>query len=235
MRTITFLTFALCLNLHASSQSLLKMEYLNGKHLIPCKLNGLTIKAGFDTGEQNASISITDVLFMLKNGYLTTNEIIGTEHDPLLRGYISTGAQVLLKQLEIADTKFTNINAFIVSDLNAPLIIGQDILKKIGRIELDFTNQLFTLKNNPKEPVVINAPSLASRESNNNKLPSAQKLLVKANTKLYSLPNSKQYITEIRSDTFVKLIDGTSTENDFIYVDYLGCKGYVDKLALEIR
>jgi hypothetical protein len=233
MRTITFLTIILCFSLHASAQSLLKMEYLNGKHLIPCKLNGLTMKVGFDTGEQNASISITDVLFMLKHGYLTTNEIIGTEHDPLLRGYISTGAQVILKQLEIADTKFTNITAFIVSDLNAPLIIGQDILKKLGKIELDFTNQLFTLKNNPKEPV-MNAPNLASRESND-KVINTKKLLVKANTKLYSLPNSKQFITEIRSDTFVKLIDGTSTDNDFIYVDYLGSKGYIDKLALEIR
>ena len=52
------------------AQDIIKMEKSGGIYLIPCKVNGLPLKFIFDTGASDVSISLTEALFMLKNGNL---------------------------------------------------------------------------------------------------------------------------------------------------------------------
>ena len=53
----------------------IKMTKENGVYYVPCKINGLPLKFVFDTGASDVSISLTEAVFMLKNGYLDIDDI----------------------------------------------------------------------------------------------------------------------------------------------------------------
>ena len=94
------------------------------RYTIPCKVNGLELKFIFDTGASDVSISLTEALFMLKNGYLSENDITGTQSIQLLMRHC-WGTTILLKVIEIADLKLCNVEASIVHELGAPLLLDK--------------------------------------------------------------------------------------------------------------
>jgi predicted aspartyl protease len=61
------------------AQTKITMEKEGGVYTIPCKVNGLQLKFIFDTGASDVSLSLTEALFMFKNGYLSEKDITGTK------------------------------------------------------------------------------------------------------------------------------------------------------------
>ncbi|MDQ3050210.1 MAG: retroviral-like aspartic protease family protein [Bacteroidota bacterium] len=252
MRTTLLVLVSHLLFFQLNAQTLLKMEQLNGIQVMPCKVNNLTLKFIIDTGEKDARISITDAMFMLKNGYITTSDIVGTEYERFVNGHVSNGTIVKIKQLEIGNTTINNIVATIVTDLSSPLVLGQSVLYKIGKIEFDYSNQLVTIRNkndymidnatasisgNVGTPVkTVNTGTITTTtEPGAESTAPRQKLLVKVRTNLYSRPENGHAIAQVNSNSFVNLIGEFSDEKNFLYVDYMGYKGYINRLALEIR
>ncbi len=245
MRTTILLIFA-PLTLYA--QTLLKMEEINGRQVLPCKVNGITMKFTIDTGENDAVISLTDALFLLKNGYAAPSDLGGIEYDRFVFGHTGSGATLVIKQLVIGQTVINNVLATVSNDLRTPLVVGQKIMRKLEKIEFDYSNQLVTIKGGPSEktfqdfspkasinqPVknenlpVIPISKVATSESN-------QRLLVKTNTSLYALPNQGPAIYPVFSNTFVNLIGDAAPDQSYLYVDYNGKKGYINKLAVDTK
>lgn len=147
------------------SQTVIKMEKVNGVFVMPCKVNGLSLKFIFDTGASDVSISLTEALFMLKNGYLSKNDLSGTEYYRIANGDIQEGTKITLKQIEIGKLKLYNVKASIVHSLSAPLLLGQTALSKLGKIEFDYANNTLTIKDGPNDYVYNNESS-----NNNNNL-----------------------------------------------------------------
>ncbi|MCK5641516.1 MAG: retropepsin-like domain-containing protein [Gammaproteobacteria bacterium] len=72
------LLFGLLFSQFANSQTIIKMQEENGIYTMPCEVNGLKLRFIFDTGASDISLSLTEAVFMLKNGYLSENDITGT-------------------------------------------------------------------------------------------------------------------------------------------------------------
>lgn len=51
-------------------QTTIVMEKKGDVYYIPGEINGVPLKFIFDTGASNVYLSLTEALFMLKNGYL---------------------------------------------------------------------------------------------------------------------------------------------------------------------
>lgn len=236
------------INLQSTAQNLLPMENLYDIKVMSCKVNGLPSKFIIDTGEKEARISITDVLYMLKIGYITPEDINGSEYNQIAAGHFITGTTIKINKIEIGNIKVTNITALVDADLKKPIVLGQAVLSKLGKIEFDYTNQMVTVRgkddfaqpvttqlNNTKNntgyttiPVVIqNSASLSSTDNK------PQKVLVKARTFLVSSPENGHSIIAIESNCFVNVLNNPSMDPRFLYVDYLGLKGYINKLAIE--
>lgn len=66
-------------NSDSFSQTVIKMKRDGGISIFPCKVNGLKLYFIFDTGASDVSLSMTEVSFMLKNGYLSGSDIIGSK------------------------------------------------------------------------------------------------------------------------------------------------------------
>lgn len=129
------------------SQTIIKMKRQGGVSIIPCKVNGLDLELIFDTGASDVSISLNEATSMLESGKLTKNDIIGTSNYVNATGDINEGIVINIKEIEIAGLKMTNIRASVVKSLDAPLLLGQTAISKLGKIQLDLNNNTLTILN----------------------------------------------------------------------------------------
>lgn len=122
---------------HAFAQVTVEMEQQGGIYYLQGKVNGLPLKFIFDTGASNVSLSLAEALFMLKNGYLDPNDIKGVSYAQIANGDIVENTEVLLKSIEIGGITISNVKALISHNLDAPLLLGQSAIQKLGPIQLD--------------------------------------------------------------------------------------------------
>lgn len=132
--------FALLLTiftLSLNAQTKISMTKEGGIFTVPCKVNGLPLKFIFDTGASNVSISLTEALFMLKNGYLKKEDIGESVYYSIANGDVAKGTKLNIKEIEFAGLKLYNIEASIVHETSAPLLLGQSVISKLGKIQLE--------------------------------------------------------------------------------------------------
>jgi clan AA aspartic protease (TIGR02281 family) len=128
-----FVLFAVALN----GQTKITMLKEGGVYSVPCKVNGLPLKFIFDTGASDVSISLTEALFMLKNGYLKKEDIGESVYYSIANGDVAKGTKLNIKEIEFAGLKLYNVEASIVHETSAPLLLGQSVISKLGKIQLE--------------------------------------------------------------------------------------------------
>jgi clan AA aspartic protease (TIGR02281 family) len=104
---------------------------------VKCQINGLPLQFFFDTGASSVSISSLEATFMLKNGYLTQNDVVGTQNYMNANGEVESGTVVNLKSVEFGGFTLHNIQASVADNQAAPLLLGQTVLQRLGKIEID--------------------------------------------------------------------------------------------------
>lgn len=123
-----------------SAQVTIKMEKIGNVYSLLGKINGLTLNFIFDTGASDVFLSLSEALFMLKNGYLSPEDIKDTSYSQIANGDIVENTNVVLKEVEIGGIKIYNVTASISHSLDAPLLLGQSAIQKLGPIQLDGNN-----------------------------------------------------------------------------------------------
>lgn len=144
MKYILFFIF-MGLTSSISGQVIIQMKREGGVSTIPCKVNGLMLQFIFDTGASEVSMSMTEASFMLKNGYLSADDIIGTANYLDANGDISEGITIRLREIEIGGLKLKDVRASVVKNLKAPLLLGQSALRKLGKIQFDLEENTITI------------------------------------------------------------------------------------------
>lgn len=117
---------------------------------VKCQINGLPLHFVFDTGACDVSISLVEANFMMKNGYLSSSDVIGSQRFVDANGDISVGTVINLKSVDFGDFNLKNVRASVVRNQKAPLLLGQSVLARLGRIEIDNRYQVLRISN-PKE------------------------------------------------------------------------------------
>ncbi|MBT8243919.1 MAG: retroviral-like aspartic protease family protein [Winogradskyella sp.] len=132
---------------YAFSQKVIEMKYENGIYTIPCKVNGVPMKFIFDTGASDVSISLTEAKFLIKQGLLSDNDVKGKIKYKIANGEIEEGTKINLKEINIDGFILKDVEASIVHQLDAPLLLGQSSISKLGTFQLD-GNKLIIRENN---------------------------------------------------------------------------------------
>ena len=122
--------------------SLIPFEKDGGVFKVPCRVNGLPLHFVFDTGASDVTISTVEATFMLKNGYLKKQDLCGSQYYMTANGEIAEGTAVRLREVDFGGMKLTNVKASVVRSQNAPLLLGQSVLQRLGRIEIDNVNRV---------------------------------------------------------------------------------------------
>lgn len=105
---------------------------------VKCTINGLPLHFIFDTGASDVSISSVEASFMFKNEYLSRNDIRGSQNYMNANGEISTGTVINLRNVKLNDElELNDIRASVAHNQSAPLLLGQSVLERLGKIEID--------------------------------------------------------------------------------------------------
>lgn len=121
------------------------MQKKDGVYWIDSKVNDIPMKFIFDTGATNVCISRTEALLMIKNGSLTEDDMIGLSTSQIADGSITTGTRIILRKIVIGSYTLRNIEAIVVDNENAPLLLGQSALSMLGKLQIDFKNSTITV------------------------------------------------------------------------------------------
>jgi clan AA aspartic protease (TIGR02281 family) len=136
LKRILFL-FILLIGQFTFAQKSIEMKPYRGVFMIDCKINGIPMEFILDTGASNVSLSSTEALFLIKQGLITEDDILGSTRFQNANGQILEGTKIKLKSIEIAGIIVNDVIATVVSKTDAPLLLGQSFLSKLGPIKID--------------------------------------------------------------------------------------------------
>jgi aspartyl protease family protein len=110
---------------------------------IPVKINGMGLDMIFDTGASSTCITVAEAQYLYEKGKLTETDIIDLQQFQTADGTISTGLRINLRNVDIGDDiHLNNVEALVVENQEAPLLLGQSVMKKFREISIDRNNQV---------------------------------------------------------------------------------------------
>lgn len=113
---------------------------------VKCSINGLPLHFVFDTGASDVTISTVEATFMMKNGYLNSKDVIGSQRYMDANGDINVGTVINLKSVTVGNYELNNVRASVVRSQKAPLLLGQSVLGRLGKIEIDNPGRVLKIK-----------------------------------------------------------------------------------------
>ena len=113
---------------------------------VKCSINGLPLHFVFDTGASDVTISNVEATFMMKNGYLDRRDVVGNQRYMDANGDVNVGTVINLKSVFIGDLELKNVRASVVRSQKAPLLLGQSVLGRLGKIEIDNPGRVLKIK-----------------------------------------------------------------------------------------
>lgn len=186
----------LSLPISLCSQTKITMTFDRGYYTIPCKINGLTTRCIYDANAASL-ISISDAIYMAKNGYLSENDVIDYASPKTLK----ENSEVIIREIEIGGLKLRNVKARAVRDMIVPLMIGQTAIQQLGYVQMSGDELLISSysaskqKQNTYQQPKQQQQAYSTQQSQN--LPSYQST--------YPIQNQQQtYQQPIREQQFVQ-------------------------------
>ena len=130
----------------SNNKTVIKMDKQNGVYMVPIEVNGVEMSFIFDTGASSMCISSTEADFLYKQGKLSDNDIIGKQKFMDATGRISVGTTIIFKTVKIGNKTVNNVEATVINNDNAPLLLGQTVLSKFGKVSIDYDKGTITFE-----------------------------------------------------------------------------------------
>jgi clan AA aspartic protease (TIGR02281 family) len=102
-----------------------------------------------DLGASIVAISPDLFSVLVKSGTIESTDFIGTETYQLADGSAAKSKTFYLRKLKIGDIEISNVKATVSNSINAPLLLGQSALKRLGSYSID--NKKLVLKINKEQ------------------------------------------------------------------------------------
>lgn len=110
-----------------------------GVYEIPVIINGsLKLNFIFDAGASDVSISPDVALTLIRTGTVTNADFLGTETYKFADGSTAKSKVFLIKEIQLGSKKVTSVKASISNSIDAPLLLGQSVLNKFGKVTIDY-------------------------------------------------------------------------------------------------
>lgn len=145
-KVILVLVVIFGLSFSTDAQTSIKMKRSSGGlYTVPCTINGCKLEFIFDTGASAVSISLTEYLYMLKNGFIKDEDIIGKSTSKIANGEVTEGTIIKIREIKFAGLTLNDVTASVTHTLNAPLLLGQSVIGRLGKIQLDPASATLTI------------------------------------------------------------------------------------------
>lgn len=119
----------------------------NGVKYVQVKVNGVGFEMIFDTGCSGALISVAEANYLYQKGKLTEDDIVGMAQSQIADGSVVENMVVNLKEVVINDQILCpNVQATVSGNINAPLLLGNEILDRLATIKIDNEQEALIFK-----------------------------------------------------------------------------------------
>lgn len=119
----------------------------NGVKIVQVKVNGVGLEMIFDTGCSGTLISLAEANYLAQKGKLTQEDVLGTATSQIADGSLVENMVVNLKEVIIHDRILcSNVVATVSSNVNAPLLLGNEILDRVATVTIDNENETLNFK-----------------------------------------------------------------------------------------
>lgn len=113
---------------------------------IKVKLNGtMTFDFIFDTGADNVTVSPDIFTTFYKGGLIKDNDIKNLSLYNIANGSSIIGLNFIIRKLEIGELIFYDVSATVLNSKNYDNLLGGNVFKKIGKITLDYDNNMLII------------------------------------------------------------------------------------------
>lgn len=133
-------------DIYSQSTTTITMEDNDGVKYIWVEINGLKLKFIFDTGASSICISSAEATVLYRQGTLKKEDILDVQYFQDATGNISAGTRINLRTVKIGERVLQNIEATVIDNVEAPLLLGQTALEEFGEISIDNKNNTITFK-----------------------------------------------------------------------------------------
>ncbi len=109
----------------------------NGVKYIQVEVNGMPLEMIFDTGCSSTLLSLAEANYLYQKGKLAKEDLLGISKSQIADGSIVENMVVNLKEI---------VTATVSNNLNAPLLLGNEILNRLATITIDNDNNKLKFK-----------------------------------------------------------------------------------------
>jgi clan AA aspartic protease (TIGR02281 family) len=228
-----FILLAYSANCYTQERIAIQMKKDNGVWVVQGKVNDAPMNFIFDSGASDVSISLTEARYLFKNDLLVSSDILGSNRYQTASGDIKAGWRINIKRLEVGGLILNNVEASIVNSSNAPILLGQTALSRLGVLTEDFNTGILTIQPNKN----LSYKKASESDSYNNSETSAYssnvsgELEVITNSPILDRPDmvkgivlgkaNGNYVTVVRrtNDKYYYVISGSIT--GYIWIGWL--------------
>lgn len=139
IRKILVIIFCL-FSLRMIAEKRIQMEQDGSIYRLQCKVNGAKIKLVFDTGASTVSLSLPLAQYLYDNDFISDDDFRGVGQSLVADGQIVDHLKLNIKDIEISGVHIKDIDAIVIASQDAPLLLGQSAIQKLGRIQLTGNN-----------------------------------------------------------------------------------------------
>lgn len=120
-----------------------------GVKLVDVKINGsIGVDMIIDSGCSGTLISLAEAQYMAQKGVLTEADILGQQTAQIADGSITLNTVVRLRSIVIGNSIVCNdVTATVADNMNAPLLLGNDVLNRSGSYTIDNIHHLLIFHN----------------------------------------------------------------------------------------
>lgn len=119
----------------------------NSVKYVQVQVNGVGFEMVFDTGCSGTLISLAEANYLYQKGKLVNEDLLGTAHSTIADGSVVENMVVNLKQVVIGDKiSCPNVQATVSNNMNAPLLLGNEVLNRLATITIDNENKVLNFK-----------------------------------------------------------------------------------------
>lgn len=116
--------------------------------MLPVKINGVGLDMIFDTGASSTCITVAEAQYLYDKGLLSEDDMLDVQAYQTADGNISVGLRVVLREIVIGETIcMSNIEALVVENQQAPLLLGQSVLRNFREVSVDRKNKVVKFYN----------------------------------------------------------------------------------------
>lgn len=128
-------------NSESSNALTVHYEEKDGVKIIPVTIQGNKLDMIFDTGASGMHMSWLEIISLVKQGKITSDDFCGYSLNTIANGDIVNLAKFNLKEVIIGEgdncVKLHDIETTVDDNITAPLLVGNGVLDKFASFEVD--------------------------------------------------------------------------------------------------